>query len=161
VLLLLFVFLLGQISLIALLGDITYRGSDPGNDRPWCGRHFGLTVAGLAIAWLTMLALIGPLLVDHEIHESNSAIAAANSAPTPALAAEGVESAIEHANTARSIEPWAATPYVQLGLLAQVQGETGTAISRFQQAIDRERKIRSRAGHLRAPSRQRPWRSTT
>src|SRR6202000_534602 len=31
-------------------------------------RRFGLTVAGLAIAWLTMLALIGPLLVDHEIH---------------------------------------------------------------------------------------------
>ena len=100
-------------------------------------RRFGLTVAGLAIAWLTMLALIGPLLVDHEIHESNSAISAANGA-TPALAAEEVESAVEHANTARSIEPWAATPYLQLGLLAQAKGEYGEAIGRFQQAIDRE-----------------------
>jgi hypothetical protein len=101
-------------------------------------RRFGLTVAGLAIAWLTMLALIGPLLVDHEIHESNSAIATANGASTPALSAEQVESAVEHANTARSIEPWAATPYLQLGLLAQAKGEYGEAIGRFQQAIDRE-----------------------
>jgi len=102
------------------------------------GRRFGLTVAGLAIAWLTMLALIGPLLVDHEIHQSNSAVAASNTASDPAVATRELESAISHANTARSIEPWAATPYVQLGLLAQVRGETGTAIERFEQAIDRE-----------------------
>jgi hypothetical protein len=89
-------------------------------------RRFGLTIAGLAIAWLTMLALIGPLLVDHEIHESNAA------APT------SLESAVDHADTARSIEPWAATPYLQLGLLAQAKGEYDTAIGRFEQAIDRE-----------------------
>ncbi|HTR76418.1 MAG TPA: O-antigen ligase family protein [Solirubrobacterales bacterium] len=90
-------------------------------------RRFGLTVAGLAVAWLTMLALIGPLLVDHEIHQSDNA-----------AYAENFESAIEHANTARSIEPWAATPYLQLGLLAQAKGEYGVAVERFQQAIDRE-----------------------
>jgi hypothetical protein len=101
-------------------------------------RRFGLTVVGLAIAWLTMLALIGPLLVDHEIHQSNSAIAARNAASDPAVATKELESAFSHAETARSIEPWAATPYVQLGLLAQVRGETGTAIERFEQAIDRE-----------------------
>jgi O-Antigen ligase len=89
-------------------------------------RRFGLTVVGLAVAWLTMLALIGPLLVDHEISESNAALPG------------NVESAVNHANTARSIEPWAATPYLQLGLLAQAQGETGEAVHRFQQAIDRE-----------------------
>ena len=89
-------------------------------------RRFGLTVAGLAVAWLTMLALIGPLLVDHEISESNAALPG------------NFESAVSHAKTARSIEPWAATPYLQLGLLAQAQGETGEAVNRFQQAIDRE-----------------------
>ena len=36
-------------------------------------RRFGLTIAGLAVAWLTMLALTGPLLVDHEIHASTDA----------------------------------------------------------------------------------------
>ena len=38
----------------------------------------------------------------------------------------------------KSIEPWAASPYVQLGLLAQLQGQYPEAVSRFQQAIDRE-----------------------
>jgi O-antigen ligase len=90
-------------------------------------RRFGLTIAGLAIAWLTMLALTGPLLVDHEINES-----------TRAAEAQNLESAVNHADTARSIEPWAATPYLQLGLLAQLQGNLPEAIARFGQAIDRE-----------------------
>jgi O-antigen ligase len=90
-------------------------------------RRFGLTIAGLAVAWLTMLALTGPLLVDHEIHESSNAAQAQN-----------LESAVNHAETARSIEPWAATPYLQLGLLAQEKGELPVAIERFGQAIDRE-----------------------
>ena len=92
-------------------------------------RRFGLTIAGLAIAWLTMLALTGPLLVDHEISASTNA---ARQEP-PDFA-----SAVNHADTARSIEPWAATPYLQLGLLAQAQGQLPEAIHRFGQAIDRE-----------------------
>jgi O-antigen ligase len=101
-------------------------------------RRFGLTIAGLAIAWLTMLALTGPLLVDHEISQSNAAVAASNAASDPAVAAREFESAVDHADTARSIEPWAATPYLQLGLLAQAKGEYPEAIHRFGQAIDRE-----------------------
>jgi len=90
-------------------------------------RRFGLTVAGLAVAWIAALALIGPLLVDREIDASNAA------------AADGqIESALDHADTARSIEPWAATPYVQLGLLAESQGDYATASERLSQAIDRE-----------------------
>ncbi|MBS1843924.1 MAG: O-antigen ligase family protein [Actinobacteria bacterium] len=92
-------------------------------------RRFGLTIAGLAVAWLTMVALTGPLLVDHEIHAST---AAAQENPAD------FESAVNHAETARSIEPWAATPYLQLGLLAQAQGDYPTAIRRFEEAIDRE-----------------------
>lgn len=91
------------------------------------GRRFGLAVAGLAIAWVTALALIGPLLVDNQLNASQAA------------AADGdISGAINHANTARSIEPWAASPYVQLGLLAQLQGDYGTASERLSQAIDRE-----------------------
>jgi tetratricopeptide (TPR) repeat protein len=90
-------------------------------------RRFGFAVAGLAVAWIAALALIGPLLVDREIDASNAA------------AADGqVESAFDHADTARSIEPWAATPYLQLGLLAESQGDYTTASERLTQAIDRE-----------------------
>jgi O-antigen ligase len=90
-------------------------------------RRFGLAVAGLAIAWIAAVALIGPLLVDREIDASQSA------------AADGdLTSAVSHAKTARSIEPFAASPYVQLGLLAESQGDYATAAERLTQAIDRE-----------------------
>jgi len=90
-------------------------------------RRFGLTVAGLAVAWVTALALVGPLLVDREIDSSNSAAAAGN-----------LPVAVDRAETARSIEPWAATPYLQLGLLAESQGDYATAAARLSQAIERE-----------------------
>ena len=90
-------------------------------------RRFGLTVAGLGLAWIVALALIGPLLVDREIDTSNAAAAEGN-----------LPAAVDHADTARSIEPWAATPYVQLGLLAASQQEYGPAVERLSQAIDRE-----------------------
>jgi O-Antigen ligase len=89
--------------------------------------RFGLTVAGLALAWIAAIALVGPLLVDREIHASQSA------------AADGdIAAAIDHADTARSIEPFAASPYVQLGLLAELQGDYATASQRLTQAIARE-----------------------
>ena len=90
-------------------------------------RRFGLAVAGLALAWITALALVGPLLVDRELAASRAAAADGNYAK-----------AVDRANTARSIEPWAATPYVELGLLAQAQGDYATARERIDQAIDRE-----------------------
>jgi len=90
-------------------------------------RRFGLAVAALAIAWISAIALVGPLLVDREIDASQSAAARGD-----------LTSAVDHAKTARSIEPFAATPYVQLGLLAESQGEYDVAIERLTQAIDRE-----------------------
>jgi O-Antigen ligase len=102
-------------------------GADPTTNGRGENRRFGLAVAGLAIAWVTALALIGPLLVDREIKASQAAAAEGN-----------VASALDHADTARSIEPWAASPYVQLGLLAQLEGDYETARERLSEAIERE-----------------------
>ncbi|HEX8754605.1 MAG TPA: O-antigen ligase family protein [Solirubrobacterales bacterium] len=90
-------------------------------------RRYGIAIAGLAVAWIAALALIGPLLVHHELDASQTASADGN-----------VASAIEHAKTARSIEPWAASPYVQLGLLYEGQGEFATASEMMGKAIERE-----------------------
>lgn len=91
------------------------------------GRRYGLALAGLGMAWIAALALVGPLLVEREIKASQKA------------AADGdIAAAISHADTARSIEPWAATPYVQLGLIAEFQGDYPVAVARLTQAIDRE-----------------------
>lgn len=92
------------------------------------GRRYGLAIAGLATAWIAAIALVGPLLVAREIKSSQSAAASGN-----------IGSAIDHAESARSIEPWAASPYVQLGLIAlQIQGDYPTAIVHFTHAIERE-----------------------
>jgi O-antigen ligase len=91
------------------------------------GPRFGLAVVGLALAWISAVALIGPLLVDREIDASESAAAAGN-----------LPSAVDHAETARSIEPFAASPYVQLGLLAEGEGDYAAATEHYTQAIDRE-----------------------
>ncbi|HWM54489.1 MAG TPA: O-antigen ligase family protein [Solirubrobacterales bacterium] len=101
---------------------------DPRRERPGAeGRRYGFVVAGIAIGWIAAIALIGPLLVDREIDASQSA-----------AAENDVASAIDHAERARSIEPWAASPYVQLGLLAELQGEYETATTHFTDAIERE-----------------------
>jgi O-antigen ligase len=98
-------------------------GAAPGEQ----GRRYGLAVGGIAIAWIAAVALVGPLLVDRELSASRNAAADSD------LAA-----AVDHAERARSIEPWAASPYVQLGLLAELQGEYSEAIDRYTSAIERE-----------------------
>jgi tetratricopeptide (TPR) repeat protein len=90
-------------------------------------RRYGLAVAGLVVAWIAAVALVGPLLIERELDSSRNAAAAGN-----------LPAAVDHAKTARSIEPWAASPYVQLGLLAQLQGEFPAAIEDFTHAIERE-----------------------
>jgi O-antigen ligase len=105
-------------------------------------RRYGLTIAGLALAWIVALALVGPLLVDREIDSSNAAVAAGN-----------LPDAVGHAETARSIEPWATSPYLQLALLAEREGNYPEAIQRIGEAIDREEEswllyyIRARVEH--------------
>ncbi|HEX7245581.1 MAG TPA: O-antigen ligase family protein [Solirubrobacterales bacterium] len=90
-------------------------------------RRFGLTVTAVVLAWVSAIALIGPLLVEHEIDASQAAVNR-----------EDFGAAVDHAENARSIEPWAASPYVQLGLLAERQGDYATATENFEHAIERE-----------------------
>lgn len=120
------IFFLASGALVAARCAQLMRSRAAANGHPE-DRRYGLAVAGLAVAWITALALIGPLLVDREIQSSKSAAANANLA-----------SAIEHANTGRSIEPWAASPYVQLGLISEFQHDYATGAERLGQAIERE-----------------------
>jgi O-antigen ligase len=90
-------------------------------------RRFGLAVASVAVAWIAAAALIGPLLVSREIKASQNAAASGD-----------IASAVDHAKTARSIEPWAASPYVQLGLLAELQEDYPGAVLAYTDAIERE-----------------------
>ena len=94
---------------------------------PDSGRRYWLIALGLVAAWVSAAALVAPLLVDREITASQDAAAAGELA-----------TARNHAENARSIEPWAASPYVQLGLLDELRGDYGAAAERFSDAIERE-----------------------
>jgi O-antigen ligase len=94
---------------------------------PDSGRRHWLIAVGLVLAWLSAAALVAPLLVDREITASQDAAAAGE-----------LGTARNHAETARSIEPWAASPYVQLGLLDELRGDYAAAADRFTDAIERE-----------------------
>ncbi len=104
--------------------------------------RYGLAVVGLAVAWIAAVALVGPLLVDRELDASQAAAADSD-----------IARAVDHAKRARTIEPWAASPYVQLGLLAELQGDYPSAIVHFTRAIEREDNnwqwyyLRSKAEH--------------
>jgi O-antigen ligase len=119
------VFLLAGGALVAVrcrqLSPVAAAGG--GDER----RGARLVVAGLVVAWLSVVALVGPMLVERELDASRDALEAGN-----------VAAAVNHAETARSIEPWAASPYVQLGLAAEAQEDYPTAALRYTQAIDRE-----------------------
>jgi O-antigen ligase len=134
-------FLAAGVVVAARCGQIA---ADPRRDGqpPPDGRRFWLTVAAVVLAWGSAVALVGPLLVEREIDSSQAA-----------AAKEDFGAAVDHAGTARSIEPWAASPYVQLGLLAERQGDYGGAIVHFGHAIEREDRnwqwyyLRSRVEH--------------
>jgi hypothetical protein len=100
------------------------RARGNGHEAP---RGFGFALAGLAVAWISMVALVGPLLVDREIDASNAAVLDGN-----------LPSAVSHAETARKVEPWATTPLKQLALLAEREGNSAAAPDRLDQAIERE-----------------------
>jgi len=89
--------------------------------------RYAFGVAGLAVAWVSMASLLAPLWTQRELRASQDA-AASGDMPT----------AVRLAETARQIEPWAASPYVQLGLLAEAQGDDNAAVGRLDQAIHRE-----------------------
>jgi tetratricopeptide (TPR) repeat protein len=134
-------FLAGGVVVAARCSQI---GADPRREQgsKADGRRFGLTVTAVVLAWVSAIALVGPLLVEREIDSSQAA-----------AAKEDFGAAVDHADTARSIEPWAASPYVQLGLLAERQGDYPSAIEHFGHAIEREDRnwqwyyLRSRVEH--------------
>jgi O-antigen ligase len=113
---------------VAVAGRCAQLAADPRREaRGEEGRRYGLVVVALVLAWIAAIALVGPLLVERELDASQSAAARGD-----------LGAAVDHAGNARSIEPWAASPYVQLGLLAERQGDYPAAIDHFGKAIDRE-----------------------
>jgi hypothetical protein len=98
------------------------------NTRPLRVRgHFGLGVAALLVAWILILGQAIPLLAQGEIADSQAAVRRGD-----------LGEAFSAAGGARDIQPWAATPYLQLALVSEDAGDLRRARAWIDDAIERD-----------------------
>jgi O-Antigen ligase len=122
------------VSAVAMLalGLLTGPATEPGTAAPPLearspgGRPF-LRLAAAAIAFGLIIAEAIPLLATMEIRRSQEAIESGNAAE-----------ALELAQSAQKIQPWAASPYLQLALVYEVGGELDRAQASIQDALDHD-----------------------
>lgn len=119
---------------LALVSGSAAAPSEPlgvvDDDRPpprlW-RRGFGIGIVGLLVAWALVFAQAIPLLAQNEINESETA-----------LGREDLDGAFASARAARDIQPWAATPYLQLALVSEEAGLVLQARQWISEAIERD-----------------------
>jgi Tfp pilus assembly protein PilF len=85
-------------------------------------------LAVLALGWLIICAQALPLLAQLKISASQAAVRASDTG-----------TALEAADAARALEPWAASPYLQLALVEEQSGEIRSALAFIHDAIRRDR----------------------
>ena len=72
------------------------------------GHRAGLVVASLLVAWILIIGQAVPLLAQRQIAESQEAVQDGD-----------LDRALDAAAAARDIQPWAASPYLQLALVSR------------------------------------------
>jgi O-antigen ligase len=88
----------------------------------------GLRVAGVGAALAAIICAAVPMLSQDRLDESRAAAARGDTV-----------AAIEAADDARAVQPWAATPYVQLALLEEQDGNLRAANRYIAKALERDR----------------------
>jgi O-Antigen ligase len=114
--------------------------------------RFGLGVAAILLAWLLVFAQAIPLFAQREIGHSQAAVRRGD-----------LSAALAAAKSGRDIQPWAATPYVQLALVSEQAGALTSARAWIDMAIARDRtdwrlwlasaRIETRLGRVKAAER--------
>jgi tetratricopeptide (TPR) repeat protein len=111
-------------------------GSDAGGGRPALVRdesrrrargRLGLGLAVGVVAWLLVCTEAISLLTALEVRKSQAAVRAGDA-----------HLALSRARAAAEIEPWAATPYLQLALVEQAVGDLGAAEHSIRSALQRD-----------------------
>jgi O-Antigen ligase/Tetratricopeptide repeat len=90
------------------------------------GHRFAPAVAVLVTGWLLICAQAVPWLTDLQLGASASAVRRDDGA-----------AALRHATDAKNLEPWAASPYLQLALVEEQLGHLAGARRWIEKAIDR------------------------
>ena len=134
---------------IGCLGLIAAAGTEA---RPRSGYPFAAGAAAIAAAWLIICLEALPLIAQLEIRRSQETARRGD-----------VVTAVEAADTARRLEPWAASPFVQLALVHEQAGELRPARRSIGDALERDpadwrnwliaARIQTKAGDLAGASR--------
>lgn len=115
------------VALLALLTSLPRAERSEGASDSQADFGPGLTV--LAAAWVLLCLQAIPLLADFKIRDSQTA------------AADGrIAHAAKAARAAKSLEPWAATPYLQLALVAEQADDLPEARTWIREAIERDQR---------------------
>jgi tetratricopeptide (TPR) repeat protein len=90
-------------------------------------RRLAVGIAALLAGWLLILAQAVPFLSNLEISRSQAAVRAGDA-----------EAALDRADAARELQPWAASPYLQLALVREATGDLAGARAAIEDAIERD-----------------------
>ena len=90
-------------------------------------RRFAAGVAAVAIGWLIVCAQAIPFLAEIKVSDSQAA----------SQRGDGRE-ALDDAAAARNIQPWAASPYLQLALVQEAVGDLEAADQAIREGIERD-----------------------
>jgi hypothetical protein len=115
-----------SLGLIAGSGGDPHATLDPGPPRR---SRLAVGLAGLLVAWAVICAQAIPWLTAAKVSDSQAAVRGGN-----------LERARKDAEDARSLQPWAATPYLQLALVAERQGDIASATRWIHAARTRDSK---------------------
>ncbi len=96
-------------------------------ERPVPRRRFAVGAAALVLGWLVICAEAIPLLSQVKLNDSQEAVARGDG-----------DDAVSDALAARALQPWAASPYLQLALVHERTGELPEARDWIGEAIDRD-----------------------
>jgi hypothetical protein len=123
--------ILGLVALGLVCGSATtpqpvLRSVQPG-ERMAPRRTVGLGIGIVATAWLLLVAQVIPVLSGRGLTLSQEAAARGD-----------LHDAQRYALSARDIEPWADTPYLQLALVSEAAGDLRQARTWIRRAIDRD-----------------------
>ena len=94
---------------------------------PRRGRRLAIGVAALVAGWILIVAQALPFLSNLEISRSQAAVRA-----------DDTDTALDRAEAAQALEPWAASPYLQIALVRETAGDLAGARAAIEDAIERD-----------------------
>jgi hypothetical protein len=119
---------LGTALLGLAIGASARERPSPRAQRDWQQQgDFAPTVLLLGVAWVILCAQAIPLAARLKVGDSQAAVRRGD-----------LGEALAAANTARKVQPWASSPYLQLALVAEEQGELADARRWIGEALDRD-----------------------